>query len=77
MGGCFRYTSTRLDGSMSIKKRAKVVDKFNDPSVSVFSLKVVQNVAHLKRKHNRTGIQIPTLAAHSTVAGVQDHLTNP
>jgi len=26
------YLSVRLDGSMSIKKRAKVVDEFNDPS---------------------------------------------
>nr|XP_039260404.1 DNA repair and recombination protein RAD54-like [Styela clava] len=27
-----RYLYVRLDGSMSIKKRSKVVDKFNDPS---------------------------------------------
>ena len=24
----------RLDGSMSVKKRSKVVDRFNDPAVS-------------------------------------------
>ena len=34
---CFsRYLYVRLDGSMSIKKRAKVVDKFNDVSVSSY-----------------------------------------
>ena len=26
------YPHVRLDGSMSIKKRAKVVEKFNDPN---------------------------------------------
>ena len=26
------YASVRLDGSMTIKKRAKIVDQFNDPS---------------------------------------------
>ena len=31
----------RLDGSMSIKKRAKVVEKFNNPSVCNFT--VTQN----------------------------------
>ncbi len=30
---CYPYV--RLDGSMSIKKRQKMVDRFNDPSVSV------------------------------------------
>jgi len=28
---CHRYMFVRLDGSMTIKKRAKVVEKFNDP----------------------------------------------
>ena len=28
------YQYVRLDGSMSIKKRQKMVDRFNDPSVS-------------------------------------------
>lgn len=30
------YAYVRLDGSMSIKKRAKVVEKFNDPSSPEF-----------------------------------------
>ena len=30
------YGYVRLDGSMTIKKRAKVVDEFNDPSSSQF-----------------------------------------
>ena len=30
------YGYVRLDGSMSIKKRAKVVDQFNDPASSQF-----------------------------------------
>lgn len=30
----FRYLYVRLDGSMTIKKRAKVVEQFNNPSVS-------------------------------------------
>ncbi len=30
-----RYLYVRLDGSMSIKKRQKMVDRFNDPSVRV------------------------------------------
>jgi len=29
-----RYTYVRLDGSMSIKKRAKVVESFNNPEVN-------------------------------------------
>ena len=29
-----RYPHVRLDGSMSIKKRQKMVDRFNDPAVS-------------------------------------------
>ena len=29
-----RYGYVRLDGSMSIKKLQKIVDKFNDPTVS-------------------------------------------
>lgn len=29
-----RYPYVRLDGTMSIKKRAKVVERFNSPSVS-------------------------------------------
>lgn len=28
------YPHVRLDGSMSIKKRQKIVDRFNDPDVS-------------------------------------------
>ncbi|XP_067621811.1 DNA repair and recombination protein RAD54-like [Eurosta solidaginis] len=31
-----RYTYVRLDGSMTIKKRSKVVDKFNDPESDCF-----------------------------------------
>ena len=31
-----RYQYVRLDGSMSIKKRMKVVERFNDPSVSLY-----------------------------------------
>uniref|UniRef100_A0A915HI60 DNA repair and recombination protein RAD54-like n=1 Tax=Romanomermis culicivorax TaxID=13658 RepID=A0A915HI60_ROMCU len=31
-----RYSYVRLDGSMSIKKRAKVVESFNDPEVGAF-----------------------------------------
>ena len=30
----FSYQYVRLDGSMSIKKRQKMVDRFNDPLVS-------------------------------------------
>lgn len=29
-----RYPHVRLDGSMSIKRRQKIVDRFNDPTVS-------------------------------------------
>ncbi len=35
---CFeliRYQFVRLDGSMSIKKRGKVVDNFNNPEVII------------------------------------------
>ncbi|XP_037960065.1 DNA repair and recombination protein RAD54-like [Teleopsis dalmanni] len=31
-----KYTYVRLDGSMTIKKRSKVVDKFNDPTSDCF-----------------------------------------
>lgn len=31
-----RYTYVRLDGTMTIKKRSKVVDRFNDPSTDCF-----------------------------------------
>ena len=31
----FRYLFVRLDGSMTIKKRAKVVESFNNPTVSI------------------------------------------
>ena len=34
--GLRHYGYVRLDGSMTIKKRAKVVDEFNDPSSSQF-----------------------------------------
>ena len=30
----YRYSYVRLDGSMGIKKRQKIVDRFNDPTVS-------------------------------------------
>ena len=30
----FRYLFVRLDGTMTIKKRAKIVEKFNNPTVS-------------------------------------------
>ena len=30
-----RYSYVRLDGSMGIKKRQKIVDRFNNPSVSI------------------------------------------
>lgn len=36
----FRYQYVRLDGTMSIKKRQKIVDRFNDPHVS--SIKLVK-----------------------------------
>ena len=32
---CCSYLYVRLDGSISIKKRAKIVDKFNDPAVRI------------------------------------------
>ena len=32
----------RLDGSMSIRKRMKIVDRFNDPEVVVFSYFLVK-----------------------------------
>ncbi len=32
----------RLDGSMSIKKRAKVVEQFNNPSVSTLERNIAQ-----------------------------------
>lgn len=31
-----KYTYVRLDGTMTIKKRSKVVDRFNDPSTDCF-----------------------------------------
>lgn len=31
-----RYTYVRLDGTMTIKKRSKVVDRFNDPGTDCF-----------------------------------------
>lgn len=34
----FRYQFVRLDGSMSIKKRGKIVDSFNNPDVKIFSI---------------------------------------
>ena len=34
----FRYQYVRLDGTMSIKKRQKIVDRFNDPHVSSIRL---------------------------------------
>lgn len=34
LGSPSRYLYVRLDGTMSIKKRAKVVERFNSPSVS-------------------------------------------
>ncbi|XP_051567327.1 DNA repair and recombination protein RAD54-like isoform X2 [Myxocyprinus asiaticus] len=33
-----RYLYARLDGTMSIKKRAKIVERFNSPSVSLFTV---------------------------------------
>ncbi len=33
-----RYQFVRLDGSMSIKKRGKIVDSFNNPEVNIFFL---------------------------------------
>jgi hypothetical protein len=34
------YEYVRLDGSMSIKKRSKIVDQFNDPQVRKYLLKL-------------------------------------
>jgi len=33
----YRYSHVRLDGSMSIKKRQRIVDQFNNPTVSPVS----------------------------------------
>ena len=33
-----RYQFVRLDGSMSIKKRGKIVDSFNNPEVFYFEM---------------------------------------
>lgn len=37
---CVRYLYVRLDGTMSIKKRAKIVERFNNPSVSFLNAKL-------------------------------------
>ena len=40
----YRYLFVRLDGSMTIKKRAKIVERFNNPSVStqhIFGISVI------------------------------------
>uniref|UniRef100_A0A8C5JZI6 Helicase ATP-binding domain-containing protein n=1 Tax=Jaculus jaculus TaxID=51337 RepID=A0A8C5JZI6_JACJA len=47
-----RYLYVRLDGTMSIKKRAKVVERFNNPSVSApagtIEEKILQRQSHKK-----------------------------
>ena len=47
-----RYLYVRLDGSMSIKARGKIVEKFNDPNspefifMFVFSARVFKSLVH-------------------------------
>ncbi|XP_035107231.2 DNA repair and recombination protein RAD54-like isoform X4 [Callithrix jacchus] len=43
-----RYLYVRLDGTMSIKKRAKVVERFNSPSAGTIEEKIFQRQSHKK-----------------------------